>query len=91
MRQERPDRPAGAAGIYYEASQVDRIPPYDRKVRRHYWIVPVVFQIVDPHRLNGPVYLDQENLVLISGMGCYYCEREFSPRVAVTQCPGEPK
>lgn len=34
--------------------------------------------------------LDTENLLLITGPGCYYCEQPYSERVAMRRCSGDP-
>lgn len=56
---------------------------------RHQWAMFCVFA-VDPLRTNEPSLLDVENLVQVSGPGCYVCEQLYTPEVAARPCPGEP-
>lgn len=52
-------------------------------------MVPVVFRVnpgtFDPEH---PVSLDMENLVMIAGVGCFYCERAYEPRLLHRRCTG---
>lgn len=72
---------------------VDRIPEYDPRSGDHLWIMTTAYR-VDPQRLTdpdaGPGLLGQENLLLLSGPGCYYCEQPYTPRLLHRRCPGEP-
>lgn len=49
----------------------------------HLWIVMAAWK-VDPATLVGGsnVYLDHENLVTMSQLGCYWCEEEYTKRLA---------
>jgi len=81
------------SGIYYEMGpKLDLIPPYDARSGDHFWIVPVVYR-VNPVNFSPSesVHLDRENLVMVAGVGCYYCERVYEPRLLRRRCPGEPK
>lgn len=71
---------------------VDRIPPYDPRSGEHYWVLPVVFRVADPVSFetqpDGPALMDRENLVLVTAVGCFYCEHEFLPSLLHRRCPG---
>jgi hypothetical protein len=72
-------------------TNVDRIPPYDERSGEHCWLFLVgyqVFPLTWAASGNTPK-LDQENLVNISGPGCYYCEEPYSERLARRRCKGE--
>ena len=34
--------------------------------------------------------LDVENLLTVEGPGCYVCEEQYSPELAVRPCTGDP-
>ncbi|MGH3680590.1 MAG: hypothetical protein ACRDT2_10135 [Natronosporangium sp.] len=79
-------------GVQYEAPpDLNRVPEFDQRAGDHYWIVPVAFK-TDPAtwRAGEQVHLDAENLVAVSGAGCYYCERPYSQREATRRCKGRP-
>jgi hypothetical protein len=79
------------AKITYEVKpSLDLIPPWDPRSGDHYWIVAVAFR-VDPARFDGEqINLDQENIATIAGVGCYYCERAYEPRLLRRRCTGVP-
>jgi hypothetical protein len=84
--------PLHSTGMQYEAApDVDRIPPFDPRSGNHYWIIPVCFA-TDPTKWSAgeQVHLDMENLVMVSGAGCYYCEQPYSRRLATRRCKGRP-
>lgn len=68
--------------------EIDRIPDYDPRTGEHLWVVTPVFRI-NPKLLtdltNVP-YLDQENLIYISPVFCYWCEQRFAPRLLHRRC-----
>jgi hypothetical protein len=69
------------------------IPDYDPRAGEHYWIVTAGYRI-NPATAgkDGPLHLDRENLVHLSGTaGCYYCERAYEPRLLLRRCPGDPR
>lgn len=62
------------------------IPEYDQATRNHYWIVMNTFKW-DPENTDG-VILDHNNLVSVSGPGCYYCMQQYTPFLAMYRCKG---
>lgn len=58
----------------------------------HLWIVAGAWK-VNPENWHsaGRVDLDVENMVSLSGLGCYWCEREYEKRLTYRRCPGEPR
>lgn len=50
----------------------------------HLWTWAAAWRCVDPE--SDTVNLDSENLLTISGPGCFYCEEPYSPRVAHRRC-----
>lgn len=80
-------------GIQYEAPpDVDRVPAYDPRAGDHFWIIPVAFATKPATwRRDQPLHLDMENLVMVSGAGCYYCEQPYSARLAGRRCRGKPR
>lgn len=72
---------------------IDRIPPFDPRSGDHLWITTACWR-VDPDRwLNpggDPVHLDTENMLYVGGLGCYYCEREYTPQLRMRRCKGQP-
>lgn len=76
---------------------VDKIPDFDPRTGDHYWILPVVYRINDPARWYDPSQpvesrlLDLENLVMVTAVGCYYCEKVYDARLASRRCKGEPR
>lgn len=73
---------------------VDRVPEFDPRSGEHLWTMTMAYQ-VDPAKMmsgaDGPVLFDKENLLVTAGPGCYYCERPYSPRLAMRRCKGEPQ
>ena len=67
---------------------VDRIPPFDPRSADHLWVILTMYR-VDPAGFMDPArtpMLDNENLISVTGIGCYYCEREYSPLLATRRC-----
>lgn len=59
---------------------------------KHLWIVTAAW-LIDPAQYftsGEDVHLDTENLLKLSGVGCYVCEQEWSWPVASKPCPGNP-
>lgn len=71
------------------ASHVDRIPPFDPTRRAHCWLMFVGYH-VDPSDVDSMRLLNQENLGIVTGPGCYYCEKLYSPLTADLACRGHP-
>lgn len=73
--------------------QVDRIPAYDERSGDHLWTIVTCYR-VDPAQWTDPAHtptLDHESLLTVAGPGCFYCEEEYTPRVAMRRCPGDPR
>lgn len=58
----------------------------------HLWIVAGCWK-VNPatFRADQDIHLDVENLLEISGPGCFVCEQNWSWVIASKPCPGEPR
>jgi hypothetical protein len=54
----------------------------------HLWIVAGVWRVANP--TAEQFMLDTENLLSLEGPGCYVCEEDYSPDLAMRRCPGEP-
>jgi hypothetical protein len=63
------------------------VPDFDGK---HLWIVTVAYR-VNPATFNAanPIHLDTENLLLVSGAGCFWCEQEYSLLLSSKPCKGD--
>lgn len=87
-----PARRWEGTGQRYEASSSgDRIPAFDPRSGNHYWILITTYN-VDPSLWSDPTHtpmLDTENLVLITGPGCFYCEQHYD-QVKHRRCKGQP-
>jgi hypothetical protein len=53
----------------------------------HLWVIAAVWQVADPER-TGPGLLDAENLLVITGPGCFKCEKQYSRKLARQRCAG---
>lgn len=74
---------------YLTPADFDRVPDYDPRSGAHLWVMAAMFQVNPDKTRSGEVgFLDRENLVLITGPGCFYCEQVYRPRVAHRRCPG---
>lgn len=56
----------------------------------HLWVVAAAWR-VNPATFRSDRAIHTENLVHISGAGCFVCEQEWSFVVASKPCPGEPR
>lgn len=68
--------------------EVDRIPDYDPRTGAHLWVVAPMFRInaeLLDDMTNVP-HLDQENLIYISPVFCYWCEQPFARRLLTRRC-----
>jgi len=56
----------------------------------HVWVMLGAWQIPDPSAITSreTFTLDHENLINLSGPGCYKCEQEYSPELAASPCTG---
>lgn len=65
---------------------IDRVPDFDARAGDHLWIIATMY------RWGGPTVerptLDTENLLRLTGPGCYHCEQQWSEPVALRRCPG---
>lgn len=90
------DRLVGAFttdGTKVASGAIDRIPPFDPRSGDHLWVTAACWR-VDPDRWMsteaGPTFLDTENLLYVGGLGCYYCEKVYSPSLKHRRCKGSP-
>ena len=69
--------------------EFDRVPEFDSRSGDHLWIIAGAWA-VRPEVWNGDnlPHLDRENLVSISGPGCWYCEMPWHPILAKRRCKG---
>jgi hypothetical protein len=77
---EMPNDDAAAAAVRARRIQLDPGPG------RHMWIWLAAWYVADPRELE--VNLDRENLINMTGPGCYKCEQPFSNRLAKQPCRG---
>lgn len=59
-------------------------PPFEG---RHLWVFVAAWTTTDPVRERQT--LDTENLLSISGPGCYWCEQVWTPTIGA-HCAGDP-
>jgi hypothetical protein len=74
----------------------EHIPPddevFDRRLAQldrpgtHLWVYVAAWAAADPRAAEA--HLDSENLVSITGPGCFKCEQPFSNRLARKPCRG---
>jgi len=76
-----------STGIQIEASHRHH-GKVDWQPGQHLWTVVGMWQIRDP--ASGQLMLDVENLLTVEGPGCYVCEEQYSPELAVRPCTGDP-
>lgn len=70
------------------SGQFDRIPAFDPRSGEHLWTVNGCWR-VNPGS-DAPTLLDLENMLLLGGPICWYCEQVYEPRLKHRRCPGEP-
>jgi hypothetical protein len=61
------------------------------KPGQHLWVMTAGWLIADPASAHDPdtiKFLDQENLAILAGPGCFKCEREYSGQMAKRPCLG---
>jgi hypothetical protein len=56
------------------------------KPGEHLWVYAAAWACADPRAVEAQ--LDSENLISISGAGCFKCEQPFSNRLARRPCRG---
>lgn len=57
----------------------------------HLWVMLSAWHISDPRAAitgDATQLLDQENLIMVQGPGCFKCEQPFSNRLARKPCYG---
>lgn len=68
----------------------ERDPLADVGPTDHVWALFAMFRVDINTVFDGQSHLDTENLVTISGPGCYRCEQTYTAAIAAAPCPGEP-
>lgn len=70
----------------------DKVPDYDPRAGDHLWLMITMYRC-DPNKLEEghPAVLDHENLISVTGPGCYYCEKPYDGLLATRRCNGEPR
>lgn len=68
----------------------ERDPLADVAPTDHVWALFAMFRVDPDTVFNGQSHLDTENLITISGPGCYRCEQTYTAAIAAAPCPGEP-
>lgn len=77
-----------ATGIKVEAAHKWRADPPAQVAGEHLWILAGMWA-VKPEPRKGQYLLDVENLVTLTGPGCWYCEQPWTPELAAARCAGE--
>lgn len=77
----------------YEAvtGPVDRIPDFDPDDPQHLWSVGLMFRVNPQGGGEHAFVLDHENMLAVSGIVCYHCERAWTRELDKQPCPGEPE
>ena len=61
---------------------------------QHLWVMTAAWKVPDPQQwasATRDVFLDNENLIMLSGPGCLKCEEPWSRKRAARPCPGSTK
>lgn len=72
----------------YVDPEMDRAPDFDPLTAEHLWTIGALYRWGGPS-VEQPT-LDHENLLMVTGPGCYHCEQMYSSQVAARRCPGTP-
>lgn len=79
--------------IFIDGEQMKRkfegVDPETWPKGEHLWALFTMFR-VDPTSRES-AHLDLENLLQVSGPGCYMCEQMYQPGMESTPCPGSPE
>lgn len=68
-----------------------RLRSVEAKPGEHLWVFTAAWLCKDPASVAGSeVIFDHENLLSITGPGCYFCEAYYSPDLANQPCPANP-
>lgn len=62
-----------------------KMPAYNPTTREHFYIIGIAYRWTPE-----TTFLDQENEVMISPPGCYYCQQFYAEETAAKPCPGTP-
>jgi hypothetical protein len=74
------------------AGGTNRIPDFDARAGEHLWCTVAAWRVNPVNAQAGErIELDHENLLYIGGLGCYYCEQMWDPRLLKRRCPGGPR
>lgn len=57
----------------------------------HVWVMVGAWRIPDPAAITSlqTFTLDHENMINLSGPGCFKCEQEYTPALAAAPCSGD--
>jgi hypothetical protein len=58
---------------------------------KHLWTMVAAWSVADPQSwasASHQVFMDRENLLQISGPGCFKCEQEWTRKIAARPCRG---
>jgi hypothetical protein len=90
---EREWTSTGEKQLIETPAEFDRIPPFDPRTGDHLWIIITTYK-ANPGQWDDPTHtpmLDRENLICVSGPGCFYCEQPYSTLLASRRCKGKPQ
>jgi len=71
--------------------QLDRRITALDKPGEHLWTMLAAWHIADPAAAadpGRPKFMDQENLLVFNGPGCFKCEKPYSAQMAKRRCLG---
>lgn len=58
--------------------------------KEHLWIILTTYQVKNPELIKENGFIaDKENLINITGIGCLFCENEYSKKLAIMKCRGD--
>lgn len=81
----RPTHTWHGTGEHLLVDAVSRIPEFDPATRAHLWSWALLFRM---HPGVEVPMLDNENLLLITGPACFYCEQLYIDAGDTPRCPG---
>lgn len=83
---------ADGSGVLVEGDQFHKIWGAEPTVKpgEHIWALFAMFRINPEKMADGPALMDTENLITVSGPGCYVCEQVYTKEIAAKRCPGDP-
>lgn len=56
----------------------------------HVWAMFLMYRVDVNTVFDGQHHLDTENLITMTGPGCYRCEQVYTLEIAAKPCPGDP-